>query len=76
MALIKIAFDAASVSSKMDADINHFLTSGVSGIFYGILGRCQASVSNNYIAFQSGYAQIYGRRILSMLKRKNLMSLV
>ena len=50
MALIKITFDAASVSSKMDADINHFLTSGVSGIFYGILGRCQASVSNNYIS--------------------------
>ena len=63
MSLVKITFDAASVSSKMDADINHFLTSGVSGIFYGILGRCQASVSNNYISFQSGYIQIYGRRI-------------
>ena len=63
MAIVKITFDAASVSSKMDADINHFLTSGVHGIFYGILGRCQASVSNNYISFQSGYIQIYGRRI-------------
>ena len=51
MAIQKITFDAASVSSKMDADINHFLTSGVNGIFYGILGRCQASVSNNYISF-------------------------
>ena len=63
MAIQKITFDAASVSSKMDADINHFLTSGVSGIFYGILGRCQASVSNNYISFQNGYVQVYGRRI-------------
>ena len=63
MAIQKITFDAASVSSKMDADINHFLTSGVHGIFYGILGRCQASVSNNYISFQSGYVQVYGRRI-------------
>ncbi len=63
MAIVKITFDAASVSSKMDADINHFLTSGVSGIFYGILGRCQCSTSNNYISFQSGYVQVYGRRI-------------
>lgn len=63
MAIQKITFDAASVSSKMDADINHFLTSGVNGIFYGILGRCQASVSNNYISFQNGYVQVYGRRI-------------
>ena len=63
MAVVKITFDAASVSSKMDADINHFLTSGVNGIFYGILGRCQASVSNNYISFQNGYVQVYGRRI-------------
>ena len=63
MAVVKITFDAASVSSKMDADINHFLTSGVHGIFYGILGRCQASVSNNYISFQSGYVQVYGRRV-------------
>lgn len=63
MAIQKITFDAASVSSKMDADINHFLTSGVNGIFYGILGRCVASVSNNYISFQNGYVQVYGRRI-------------
>ena len=63
MAIQKITFDAASVSSKMDADINHFLTSNKNGIFYGILGRCHASVSNNYISFQAGYAQVYGRRI-------------
>ena len=63
MAIVKVTFDAASVSSKTDADINHFLTSGVSGIFYGILGRCVASVSNNYISFQSGYVQAYGRRV-------------
>ena len=63
MAIQKITFDAASVSSKMDADINHFLTSAVNGIFYGILGRCVASVSNNYISFQNGYVQVYGRRI-------------
>ena len=63
MAIQKITFDAASVSSKMDADINHFLTSNKNGIFYGILGRCQASTSNNYISFQAGYIQVYGRRI-------------
>ena len=63
MSLVKITFDSASVSSKMDADVNHFLVSGVNGIFYSLLGRCQASISNNYINFQSGYLQIYGRRI-------------
>ncbi len=63
MALVKITFDSSSVTSKMDADVNHFLVSGINGIFYTLLGRCQASVSNNYITFQSGYVQIYGRRI-------------
>ena len=63
MSLIKITFDASSVSSKMDADIIHFLANKQNGIFTDVLGRCQASVSNSYISFQSGYIQVYGRRI-------------
>lgn len=63
MSLVKITFDAASVTSKMDADLNHFLASSVNGVFYGILGGCRCSTSNNYISFQSGYAQVYGRRV-------------
>lgn len=63
MALIKITFDNASVTSKQDADCNHFLAGGVNGIIDKVLGKCQASVSNSYIQFQSGYVQVYGRRV-------------
>lgn len=63
MALIKITFDNASVTSKQDADCNHFLANKQSGVIDGILGRCQASISNSYIQFQSGYVQVYGRRV-------------
>ena len=63
MSLIKITFDSASVTSKQDADINHFLANNQNGIFSSLLGGCVASTSNNYISFQSGYIQVYGRRI-------------
>lgn len=75
MALIKITFDSASVSSKMDADVNHYLTSSQNGIFYDLGGRCAASVSNSYIIFQSGYAQVYGRRVLVETGTKIAISL-
>ena len=63
MGLIKITFDNASVTSKQDADCNHFLANKQSGVLDGILGKCQASISNSYIQFQSGYVQVYGRRV-------------
>lgn len=63
MALIKITFDNASVTSKQDADCNHFLANKQNGVVDGILGRCQPSISNSYIQFQSGYVQVYGRRV-------------
>lgn len=63
MALIKITFDNASVTSKQDADCNHFLANKQSGVIDGILGKCQPSISNSYIQFQSGYVQVYGRRV-------------
>ena len=63
MALIKITFDSASVTSKQDADINHFCVSSQNGVFAWVLGRCLPSYANNYITFQSGYVQVYGRRI-------------
>ena len=63
MGLIKITFDNASVTSKQDADCNHFLANKQSGVLDGILGKCQASISNSYIQFQSGYIQVYGRRV-------------
>lgn len=64
MELIKITFDCSSVSAKQDADINYHLTGLVaSGIIRGLGGDLAISASNNYITFQSGYVQIYGRRI-------------
>lgn len=63
MALIKITFDNGSVTSKQDADCNHFLANKQSGVIDGILGKCQPSISNSYIQFQSGYVQVYGRRV-------------
>lgn len=64
MSLVKITFDGSSVSAKQDADINHHVTGLVpSGIIAGLGGEAAVSVSNNYIAFRSGYVQIYGRRI-------------
>ena len=64
MALQKITFDGSSVTSKKDADINHHLGGLVpAGIISGLGSECSVSVSNNYITFQDGYVQIYGRRI-------------
>lgn len=64
MALQKITFDGSSVTSKRDADINHHLGGLVpAGIISGLGNECSVSVSNNYITFQDGYVQIYGRRI-------------
>ena len=64
MGLIKITFDGSSVSAKQDADINYHLTGLVAaGIIRGLGSDLSYSASNNYITFQSGYVQIYGRRI-------------
>ena len=64
MALVKITFDGSSVSARQDADINYHLTGLVSaGIIKGLGSELSYSISNNYITFQDGYVQIYGRRI-------------
>ena len=75
MSLIKITFDNCSVSSKQDADCNHYLVNGQNGVVYGVLGRCQPSVSNSYINFQSGYVQVYGRRVYVESGTKSSVSL-
>ncbi len=63
MALVKITFDSASVTSKQDADCNHFLVSYRNGKIYGLGGNVSVSTSNNYIILASGYIQVYGRRV-------------
>ncbi len=64
MALRKITFDGATVSSKDDADINYHLFDLVpAGIIKGLGSEVSVSAGNNTIIFGSGYIQIYGRRI-------------
>lgn len=63
MALIKITFDSASVSSKQDADCNHFMASNLNGRIYGLGGNVNVTTSNNYLILSSGYVQVYGRRV-------------
>jgi hypothetical protein len=63
MALIKITFDSASVTSKQDAECNHFLVSGQNGRIIGLGGNLAVTTSNNYINLASGYVQVYGRRV-------------
>ena len=64
MALQKITFDGCSVTSKRDADLNYHISGCVpAGIISGLGNECSVSVSNNYITFQDGYVEIYGRRI-------------
>lgn len=64
MGLVKITFDGSSVTSQQDADFNfHWADCTPAGVIKGLGGNCQVSTSNNYIYFQSGYIEIYGRRI-------------
>lgn len=64
MALRKITFDGATVSSKDDADINYHLFNLIpAGIIKGLGSEIPVSAGNNTITFGSGYIQIYGRRI-------------
>jgi len=64
MALRKITFDGATVSSKDDADINYHLFNLIpAGIIKGLGNEVSVSAGNNTITFGSGYIQIYGRRI-------------
>ena len=64
MALRKITFDGATVSSKDDADINYHLFNLLpAGIIKGLGSSVSVSAGNNTITFGAGYLQIYGRRI-------------
>lgn len=64
MGLVKITFDGSTVSAKQDADINYHLGGLVpAGIIKGLGSELSYSSSNNYITFQDGYVQIYGRRL-------------
>lgn len=63
MALIKLTFDGANNTAKMDADINAFLTSYQSGIVSGVGNSLNYSIANGKITFSSGLVSVYGRRV-------------
>lgn len=63
MALLKITFDSASVTSKQDADCNHFLANNYNGRLIGLGSDVNVSTSNNNIILAAGYVQVYGRRV-------------
>lgn len=58
-----MTFDGANVTSKMDADLYHFLFSKSIGVLYGLKNSVNYSLANNTITFQDGYVSIYGRLI-------------
>jgi hypothetical protein len=61
MGISKITFDGANVTSKVDADLYHFLFSKDVGILKGVKNDCSFSLGNNTVTFQDGYVSIYGR---------------
>lgn len=64
MAVVKITFDGSSVSALQDAQFNHFICGNISaGILSGLGSELSYHVSNNYITFDDGYVQVYGRRV-------------
>lgn len=63
MGLRKITFEGGHVTSKIDADLYHFLFSGVVGILEDLKSGCAFSLANNTITFSDGYISIYGRLI-------------
>ncbi|MFA5130258.1 MAG: hypothetical protein WC477_05090 [Patescibacteria group bacterium] len=61
MGVQKIIFDGANVTSKIDADLHHFLFSNDVGILKGLRHECAFSLANNTITLLEGYVSIYGR---------------
>lgn len=63
MGVQKITFDGASVTSKIDADLQHFLFSYEIGILNGIRNSVSYTLANNTITFKDGYVSILGRLV-------------
>jgi hypothetical protein len=63
MGLQKITFDGANVTSKIDADLYHFIFSNQIGVLSGLKNSVSYTLANNTITFQDGYVVVYGRLI-------------
>lgn len=63
MGLVKLTFDGANNTAKMDAYVNAYLTSYQNGIINGLGNSLTYSIANGKITFSSGVVSIYGRRV-------------
>jgi len=63
MGVQKVTFDGANVTSKIDADLYHFLFSSDVGILRNVKLGCSYTLANNTITFLEGYVAVYGRII-------------
>jgi hypothetical protein len=63
MGIQKVTFDGANVTSKIDADLYHFLFSSDIGILKYVKSQCSYTLANNTITFLDGYVAVYGRII-------------
>ncbi len=61
MGIQRIIFDGANVTSKIDADLYHFLFSKDVGVLKGLKQECACTLANNTITFLDGYVSIFGR---------------
>ena len=61
MGIQKITFDGSNVTSRVDADLYHYLFSKDVGILKGLRQECLFTLANNTITFLDGYVSIYGR---------------
>jgi len=61
MGVQKITFDGASVNSKIDAELYHFLFSKQIGIVKDFKNSVNFTISSNTITFKDGYVSVYGR---------------
>ena len=63
MGIQKVTFEGGNVTSKVDADLYHFLFSSDVGILKGLKSECAFTLANNTITFGDGYISAYGRII-------------
>ena len=63
MGIQKVTFEGGNVTSKIDADLYHYLFSSDVGILKGLKSECSFTLASNTITFADGYVSVYGRLI-------------
>lgn len=63
MSVIKLTFDGANNTAKMDAYLGAYLTNYQNGIIRGLGDHAEYVIANGRITFKSGFVCVYGRRL-------------